>query len=92
MIPSFDSYTKTNIPWLRIIHVQWYQDDEIKLDIRVIAATHRNLEQEVKAGNFREDLYYRLNVVPINMPPLRERQQDIALLADHFIQTHVKQL
>jgi two-component system NtrC family response regulator len=66
-------------------------NEEIKLDIRVIAATHRNLPQEVSEGNFREDLYYRLNVVPINMPPLRERQQDIAILADHFIVQHAKQ-
>ena len=65
--------------------------EEIKLDVRVIAATHRNLAQEVKKGNFREDLYYRLNVVPINMPALRERQQDIALLADHFITVHSNQ-
>ncbi|GAA6206534.1 sigma-54 dependent transcriptional regulator [Thalassotalea sp. SU-HH00458] len=66
-------------------------NEEISLNVRVIAATHRDLEQEVIKGNFREDLYYRLNVVPIKMPPLRERQQDIALLADHFIQTHSKQ-
>lgn len=66
-------------------------NEEIKLDVRVIAATHRDLEQEVKKGNFREDLFYRLNVVPISMPPLRERQQDIPLLADHFIQVHSKQ-
>ena len=66
-------------------------NDEIKLDVRVIAATHRNLEQEVQQGTFREDLFYRLNVVPITMPALRERQQDIALLADHFIQLHAKQ-
>ncbi|WDE09940.1 sigma-54-dependent transcriptional regulator [Thalassomonas haliotis] len=64
---------------------------EIKLDVRVIAATHRDLQQEVKDGNFREDLFYRLNVVPINMPALRERQQDIPVLADHFIAVHSKQ-
>jgi len=66
-------------------------NDEIKLDVRVIAATHRDLAKEVKNGNFREDLFYRLNVVPIKMPPLRERQEDIAILADHFIQLHAKQ-
>jgi len=65
--------------------------EEKLLDVRVIAATHRDLEQEVKKGNFREDLFYRLNVVPINMPALRERQQDIPLLADHFLQLHAKQ-
>ncbi len=57
----------------------------IKADVRVIAATNRNLEDEVKRGNFREDLFYRLNVVPIKMPPLRERKSDIPLLARHFI-------
>lgn len=65
--------------------------DEVVLDVRVIAATHRNLEKEVEAGNFREDLFYRLNVVPINMPALRERQDDIPLLANHFIALHAKQ-
>jgi len=65
--------------------------DEVVLDVRVIAATHRDLEKEVEAGNFREDLFYRLNVVPINMPALRERQDDIPLLANHFIAFHAKQ-
>jgi len=65
--------------------------EEVKLDVRVIAATHRDLEKEVKAGNFREDLFYRLNVVPINMPALRERQEDIPLLSGHFISMHSKQ-
>lgn len=64
--------------------------EDIKLNLRVIAATHRDLAEEVKNGNFREDLYYRLNVVPIDMPALRERQQDIAMLTDHFIQVHAK--
>jgi two-component system NtrC family response regulator len=66
-------------------------NDEISINVRVIAATHRDLEKEVKNGNFREDLFYRLNVVPIQIPPLRARQQDIALLADHFIKIHAKQ-
>ncbi|NQY37444.1 MAG: sigma-54-dependent Fis family transcriptional regulator [Alteromonadaceae bacterium] len=66
-------------------------NDEIKLDVRIIAATHRDLAKEVEMGNFREDLYYRLNVIPITMPALRERQQDIAVLADHFINVHAKQ-
>ncbi|NJM49991.1 MAG: sigma 54-interacting transcriptional regulator [Sphingomonadales bacterium] len=57
----------------------------IRLDVRIIAATHQNLEQQIAADKFREDLYYRLNVVPINMPPLRDRPDDIGLLAKHFL-------
>jgi transcriptional regulator with GAF, ATPase, and Fis domain len=62
----------------------------IKIDARVIAATNRNLEEDVKNGKFREDLFYRLNVIPIHMPPLRERKTDIPLLANYFIQSFNK--
>ncbi|HML34498.1 MULTISPECIES: sigma-54-dependent Fis family transcriptional regulator [Sporomusa] len=60
-------------------------DKDIRVDVRVIAATHRNLEEMIQSGNFRDDLYYRLNVIPLTIPPLRERKADIPLLSQHLI-------
>lgn len=62
----------------------------IKVDVRIISTTNRNLLQEVVKGNFREDLYYRLSVVPIHIPPLRERTSDIPMLVDHFLKKYHK--
>ena len=64
----------------------------MKIDVRVIAATAKNLEEEVQKGNFREDLFYRLNVLSVKLPPLKDRSEDIPLLCDHFIKRFNKQL
>ena len=64
--------------------------EEISLDVRIVAATNRDLKPLIDTGDFREDLYYRLNVVPIQMPPLRERPQDIESLARHFLKQAVE--
>ena len=61
------------------------------LDIRVLAATNRNLEEEVKAGRFREDLFYRLNVLHIDLPPLRERDEDIVLVARYLLKRYAEE-
>ncbi|MDB4995649.1 MAG: Type fimbriae expression regulatory protein PilR, partial [Myxococcaceae bacterium] len=58
---------------------------DVKIDVRIIAATHKDLGVEAKAGRFREDLFYRINVLPIHIPPLRARREDINLLIDHFL-------
>ncbi len=63
----------------------------VKVDVRIIAATSRDLEKMVETGEFRQDLYYRLNVFPVNMPPLRDRKSDVLLLADHFAQKYAQE-
>jgi two-component system response regulator HydG len=63
-------------------------EETLRVDVRVLSATHRDLRQEVAAGRFREDLFYRLNVVPCEVPPLRERREDIPWLVNHFIEKH----
>ncbi len=74
---------------LRVIETQEFQrvggSKNIKVDVRIISATNKDLKEEVKKGNFREDLLYRLNVIPILVPPLRERKEDIPLLVNYFL-------
>ncbi len=64
----------------------------IQVDIRIISATNQNLAQFIAEGKFREDLFYRLNVIPITLPPLRERQEDIELLVHYFLHLHTRRL
>jgi len=74
---------------LRVIETRTFRrvggHADITVDVRIVAATHRDLKRQVAEGRFREDLYFRLNVVPIEMPPLRQRPEDVGVLADHFI-------
>lgn len=84
-----DMSVKTQAKVLRVLQEQTFQrvgaQQTIQVDVRVIAATNKNLEAEIASGNFRSDLFYRLNVIPIEVPPLRARANDIVLLAEHFL-------
>ncbi|MFZ0052310.1 MAG: sigma-54 dependent transcriptional regulator [Desulfobaccales bacterium] len=85
-----DMSLKTQAKILRILEEQRFErvggGRPIQVDVRVLAATNKNLEEEIAKGRFREDLYHRINVIPLNVPPLRERREDIPLLAAHFLQ------
>jgi two-component system nitrogen regulation response regulator NtrX len=84
-----DMSSKTQAKVLRVLEEQRFTpvggNGSIKVDVRVIASTNKNLEQEIELGRFREDLYYRLNVLPFQIPPLRERSEDIAELTSYFL-------
>jgi len=85
-----DMSLRTQAKVLRALEEQRFEpvgaSEFVQVDVRVVAATNKNLEEEIERGNFREDLFYRLNVIPFHMPPLRERAEDIPLLADAFLQ------
>jgi len=80
---------------LRVVQEKTFRriggSDDIRVDVRIISATNRNLADSVKSGSFREDLFYRLNVIPINLPPLRERREDIPILTSHFIEKYSRE-
>ena len=84
-----DMSLSTQAKALRVLEEREFErvggNQTLKTDVRLISATNKNLLDEIEAGNFREDLYYRLNVVPIHLPPLRERIEDLPLLADYFL-------
>ena len=84
-----DLSLSTQVKLLRVLQEKRFErlggSRTLAVDVRLVAATHRDLEQAIREGRFREDLYYRLNVVPIFLPSLRERQDDIPLLIDHFL-------
>jgi two-component system, NtrC family, nitrogen regulation response regulator NtrX len=84
-----DMSLRTQSKVLRALEEQRFEPvgagEFVQVDVRVVAATNKNLEDEIERGNFREDLFYRLNVIPFCVPPLRERREDIPLLADHFL-------
>jgi two-component system nitrogen regulation response regulator NtrX len=84
-----DMSLRTQAKVLRALEEQRFEPvgaaGSVQVDVRVVAATNKNLEEEIEHGNFREDLFYRLNVIPFHVPPLRDRREDIPLLADYFL-------
>jgi len=84
-----DMSLKTQAKVLRVLEVGEFERvggvHTIKVDVRVIAASNKDLQKEIGEGRFREDLFYRLNIIPIHVPPLRERKEDIPLLVNHFV-------
>ncbi len=84
-----DISAATQVRLLRVLQEQTFErvggSETLRVDVRVIAATHKNLESAIADGKFREDLFYRLNVVAVDIPPLRERRDDIQILLDHFL-------
>ncbi|MGA2133043.1 MAG: sigma-54 dependent transcriptional regulator [Bryobacteraceae bacterium] len=84
-----DMSLRTQAKVLRALEEQRFEPvgagASVQVDVRVVAATNKNLEEEIERGNFREDLFYRLNVIPFHVPPLRDRREDVPLLADYFL-------
>jgi two-component system nitrogen regulation response regulator NtrX len=91
-----DMSLRTQAKILRVLQEQQFErlgdEETIQVDVRVIAATNKDLTEEIKEGNFREDLFYRLNVVPFHLPPLRERGDDVLTLASHFFKVMAAEL
>jgi two-component system, NtrC family, nitrogen regulation response regulator NtrX len=89
-----DMSLRTQAKVLRALEEQRFEPvgaaESVQVDVRVVAATNKNLEEEIERGNFREDLFYRLNVIPFFVPPLRDRREDIPLLAEHFLAEFTK--
>lgn len=86
----------TQVKLLRVLQEKEFErvggEETLTVDVRVIAATHKKLKEEIERGNFREDLYYRLHIIPIYLPPLRERKEDIPVLTEHFIRKIAQEL
>jgi two-component system response regulator PilR (NtrC family) len=80
---------------LRVVQEKTFRpigaSDDIHVDVRIVSATNRNLADNVRLGSFREDLYYRLNVIPLHLPPLRDRKEDIPILTNHFIEKYSRE-